>query len=92
MFKFEKFRFYNTLPFVYFQQHQVSELIPAILSAEVVIASSNDWRLQELIIQHFKCFQHLTNSDNIYHKIIPVLLLKLRNAVSNKLDFIIKIS
>ncbi|KAL4238285.1 Serine/threonine-protein phosphatase 4 regulatory subunit 4 [Mactra antiquata] len=62
------------------KQHQVSDLIPAILSAELVITSSNDWRLQEQIIEHFKCFQHLTNSENIYHKIIPVLLLKLRTA------------
>ena len=65
-----------------FQQSQISEIIPAILSAEVVIAASNDWRLQEEIITHFVCFQHLTNSDNIYHKIIPVLLIKLKRAVS----------
>ena len=65
-----------------FQQSQISDIIPAILSAEVVIAASNDWRLQEEIITHFVCFQHLTNSENIYHKIIPVLLIKLKRAVS----------
>ncbi|XP_053409044.1 serine/threonine-protein phosphatase 4 regulatory subunit 4-like [Mercenaria mercenaria] len=62
------------------KQHQIADLIPAILSAEIVIAASNDWRLQETIIDHFKCFQHLTNSENIYHKIIPVLLIKLKKA------------
>lgn len=68
--------------FLTFQQNQISDIIPAILSAEVVIAASNDWRLQETIIDHFKCFQHLTNSETIYQKILPVLLNKLRRAVS----------
>ncbi|XP_060560936.1 serine/threonine-protein phosphatase 4 regulatory subunit 4-like isoform X3 [Ruditapes philippinarum] len=62
------------------KQNQIADLIPAILSAEIVIAASNDWRLQETIIEHFKCFQYLTNSENIYHKIIPVLLIKLKRA------------
>ena len=70
-----------------FQQSQISDIIPAILSAEVVIAASNDWRLQEEIITHFVCFQHLTNSENIYHKIIPVLLIKLKRAVSCHIHF-----
>lgn len=65
-----------------FQQNQIADIIPAILSAEVVIASSNDWRLQETIVEHFRCFQYLTNSDNIFNKIIPVLFNKLRRAVS----------
>lgn len=62
------------------KQNQISDIIPAILSAEVVIASSNDWRLQETIVDHFKSFQYLTSSDNVYSKIIPVLLQKLRRA------------
>lgn len=68
--------------FLTLQQNQISDIIPAILSAEVVIAASNDWRLQETIIDHFKCFQHLTNSEILYQKILPVLLNKLRRAVS----------
>ncbi|WAR19771.1 PP4R4-like protein [Mya arenaria] len=63
-----------------FPQNQIADIIPAILSAELVIASSNDWRLQEMIVEHFRCFQYLTNSENIYNKIIPVLMRKLRTA------------
>ncbi|XP_052767740.1 serine/threonine-protein phosphatase 4 regulatory subunit 4-like isoform X2 [Mya arenaria] len=62
------------------KQNQIADIIPAILSAELVIASSNDWRLQEMIVEHFRCFQYLTNSENIYNKIIPVLMRKLRTA------------
>ena len=77
-----QFHFFKLANFTSFQQSQISDIIPAILSAEIVIAASNDWRLQEEIITHFVCFQHLTNSENIYHKIIPVLLIKLKKAVS----------
>lgn len=70
------------LIFFLFQQNQISDIIPAILSAEVVIAASNDWRLQETIIDHFRCFRYLTSSETIYNKIMPVLFNKLRRSVS----------
>ncbi|KAL3873913.1 hypothetical protein ACJMK2_036990 [Sinanodonta woodiana] len=58
----------------------IAEIIPAILTAEIVISASNDWRLQEELMKHLVCLQDCTSSENIYNKVIPVLFNKLRTA------------
>ncbi|KAK3599632.1 hypothetical protein CHS0354_029090 [Potamilus streckersoni] len=58
----------------------IAEVIPAILTAEVVISASNDWRLQEELMRNLVFLQDCTSSENIYNKVIPVLFNKLRTA------------
>ncbi|KAL5008249.1 hypothetical protein ScPMuIL_013830 [Solemya velum] len=58
----------------------LSEIIPAILSAELVVFGSNNWRLQEELMSNLSGLPRCLPSESIHQKIIPVLFEKLKNA------------
>lgn len=60
-----------------------ADLLAAILQCEQLIASSNDWRLQEMMIDRLSLLTKLFSSDQIYVKLVPLIFNKLHNAVSD---------
>ncbi|XP_050404688.1 serine/threonine-protein phosphatase 4 regulatory subunit 4 [Patella vulgata] len=62
------------------RMNALSEIIPAILSAEIVVFASNDWRLQESLMKSLSCLPACCNSEDIYCKVIPVLFQKLKTS------------
>lgn len=62
-----------------------AELLTAILSCDNRIFSSNDWRLQEELLENMSCLTQIFSSDQIYHKLVPHIFNKLHNAVSTQL-------
>lgn len=59
------------------------DLLTAILTCDNVIFASNDWRLQEQILENMSSLTQIFSSDQIYNKLIPHIFNKLHNAVSN---------
>ncbi|KAK3094055.1 hypothetical protein FSP39_023500 [Pinctada imbricata] len=62
------------------KSNNVSEIIPAILGSEPVIFGSNNWRLQEELMNNLSCFIRVYNSENLHNKVIPLLFQKLKTA------------
>ena len=61
----------------------MSEIVPAILGSEPVIFGSNNWRLQEELMENLACLTRVYSSENLYQKVIPLLFQKLKIAVSH---------
>lgn len=62
-----------------------SDLLAAIMQCEQRIASSNDWRLQEMMVDRLSLLTCLFSSDQIHNKLIPLIFYKLHYAVSLRL-------
>ena len=58
------------------------DLLTAILACDNVIFTSNDWRLQEQILENMSSLTQIFTSDQIYNKLVPHIFNKLHNAVS----------
>ncbi|XP_067941326.1 serine/threonine-protein phosphatase 4 regulatory subunit 4-like [Watersipora subatra] len=56
------------------------DLLAALLSCEHVIFSSNDWRLQEELLESLSSLTKLFSSDLIYNKLVPRMFDKLHTA------------
>ena len=59
------------------------DLLTAILACDNVIFTSNDWRLQEQILENMSSLTQIFTSDQIYNKLVPHIFNKLHNAVSS---------
>ncbi|XP_062568664.1 serine/threonine-protein phosphatase 4 regulatory subunit 4-like [Saccostrea cucullata] len=58
----------------------LSDIIPAFLASENVIFSSNNWRLQQELMESMACLIRCYSSENLYNKVIPILKQKLCKA------------
>lgn len=58
------------------------EVVSALLSAETVVFASNNWRLQEDMMNNMACLGKVCSSDMLYTRVIPVLLHKMKHGVS----------
>ncbi|XP_041351880.1 serine/threonine-protein phosphatase 4 regulatory subunit 4-like isoform X2 [Gigantopelta aegis] len=56
----------------------VSDIIPVIIDAERVISTSNNWRLQEVLMTNLACLTDCCSNDVICSKVIPMLFEKLK--------------
>lgn len=64
-----------------FQSGPLSDIIPAFLASENAVFASNNWRLQEMLMNNLSCLNKCYSSENIYNKVIPILRQKLIKAV-----------
>lgn len=64
-----------------FQSGPLSDIIPAFLASENAVFTSNNWRLQEMLMNNLSCLNKCYSSENIYNKVIPILRQKLLKAV-----------
>jgi hypothetical protein len=53
----------------YFQLNVLNDVIAAVLNSEPVIFSSNNWRLQEHLMDNISCLIKCCSSDVLYHKV-----------------------
>ncbi|XP_052697105.1 serine/threonine-protein phosphatase 4 regulatory subunit 4-like isoform X3 [Crassostrea angulata] len=58
----------------------LSDIIPAFLASENAVFTSNNWRLQEMLMNNLSCLNKCYSSENIYNKVIPILRQKLLKA------------
>ncbi|XP_061165811.1 serine/threonine-protein phosphatase 4 regulatory subunit 4-like isoform X2 [Saccostrea echinata] len=58
----------------------LSDIIPAFLASENVIFTSNNWRLQQELMESMACLIRCYSSENLYNKVIPILKQKLCKA------------
>lgn len=58
----------------------LSDIIPAFLASENAVFTSNNWRLQEMLMNNLSCLNKCYSSENIYNKVIPILRQKLIKA------------
>lgn len=65
----------------FFQSGPLSDIIPAFLASENAVFTSNNWRLQEMLMNNLSCLNKCYSSENIYNKVIPILRQKLLKAV-----------
>lgn len=59
-----------------------NDLLQAVISCEQLISTSNDWRLQELLLDKLSCLTRIFSSDQIHNKLIPIVFHRLHHAVS----------
>ncbi|XP_067680173.1 serine/threonine-protein phosphatase 4 regulatory subunit 4-like [Haliotis asinina] len=62
------------------KMNSLSDVVPALLAADNVIFSSNNWRAQEELMSTLSCLPKSCSSDAISNKVIPVLFQKLFTA------------
>ncbi|XP_056021405.1 serine/threonine-protein phosphatase 4 regulatory subunit 4-like isoform X8 [Ostrea edulis] len=58
----------------------LSDIIPAFLASENAIFTSNNWRLQQELMENMACLIKCYSSENLYNKVIPILRQKLSKA------------
>ncbi|XP_052106296.1 serine/threonine-protein phosphatase 4 regulatory subunit 4-like isoform X8 [Mytilus californianus] len=60
--------------------HVLNDVIIAVLNSEPVIFTSNNWRLQEHLMDNLSCLIKCCSSDVLYQKVIPVVYPKIKSA------------
>lgn len=73
---------WNKIVLLYFQLNVLNDVIHAVINSEPVIFSSNNWRLQEYLMDNISCLIKCCSSDVLYHKVIPVVYPRIKTAVS----------
>ncbi|XP_064600821.1 serine/threonine-protein phosphatase 4 regulatory subunit 4-like [Liolophura sinensis] len=62
------------------KMNHLADIIPALLAAEKVIFSSNNWRLQEELMTNLSCLPKCFTSDAIFSRIIPMVYKNVQKA------------
>ncbi|XP_076099621.1 serine/threonine-protein phosphatase 4 regulatory subunit 4-like isoform X7 [Mytilus galloprovincialis] len=60
--------------------HVLNDVILALLNSEPVVFTSNNWRLQEYLMDNLSCLIKCCSSDVLYQKVIPVVYPKIKSA------------
>ena len=72
----------NTVLILFTPQHPgIPELIGPLITAEGVASSCRQWRLHEQIITGFSSLVHCLTSDQLYSRIVPILMKNITNKV-----------
>ncbi|XP_071162317.1 serine/threonine-protein phosphatase 4 regulatory subunit 4-like isoform X9 [Mytilus edulis] len=60
--------------------HVLNDVILAVLNSEPVVFTSNNWRLQEHLMDNLSCLIKCCSSDVLYQKVIPIVYPKIKSA------------
>ena len=72
----------NTVLILFTPQHPgIPELIGPLITAEGVASNCRQWRLHEQIITGFSSLVHCLTSDQLYSRIVPILMKNITNKV-----------